>query len=72
MIHEHEGAAELLEQLRTATQGFTPWPGACPTTGGLYYGLNAFEADLHRHVHLENNLLFPLAIAIEEKLLAAR
>ena len=72
MVHEHEGAAELLEQLRAATQGFTPWPGACPTTGGLYYGLNAFEADLYRHVHLENNLLFPRAIAIEEQLLAAR
>lgn len=72
MVHEHEGAAALLEEMRTATQGFTPWPGACPTTGGLYYGLKAFESDLHRHVHLENNLLFPRAIALEQELLAAQ
>ncbi len=72
MIHEHEGAASLLEEMRTATRGFAPWPGACPTTGGLYYGLKAFEADLHRHVHLENNLLFPRAIALEQELLAAQ
>lgn len=72
MIHEHEGAAGLLEEMRTATQEFTPWPGACPTSGGLFYGVKVFEADLHRHVHLENNLLFPRAIALEQELLAAR
>ncbi|MGA3129966.1 MAG: DUF542 domain-containing protein [Terracidiphilus sp.] len=72
MIHEHEGAAGLIEEMRTATRGFMPWPGACPTTGGLYYGLKAFETDLHRHVHLENNLLFPRAIALEQELLTAR
>lgn len=72
MIHEHEGAASLLEEMRAATRGFVAWPGACPTTGGLYYGLKAFESDLHRHVHLENNLLFPRAIALEQQLLAAQ
>lgn len=69
MIAEHEGAASLLEEMREATRGFTPWPGACPTTGGLYYGLKEFEADLHRHVHLETNLLFPRAVALEQELL---
>ncbi len=72
MIHEHEGAAHLLEEMRTATRGFMPWPGACPTTAGLYYGLKAFETDLHRHVHLENNLLFPRAIALEQEALTAQ
>ncbi len=72
MIQEHEGAAALLEEMRTTTRGFMPWPGACPTTGGLYYGLNAFEADLHRHVHLENNLLFPRAIQLQQELLTAQ
>jgi regulator of cell morphogenesis and NO signaling len=72
MIAEHEGAAGLLEEMRMATRGFVPWAGACPTTGGLYYELKAFEADLHRHVHLENNLLFPRAIALEQEALTAQ
>lgn len=67
MVHEHEGAAGLLQEMREATRGFTPWAGACPTTAGLYYGLKAFEKDLHRHVHLENNLLFPRAIVLEQE-----
>ncbi len=72
MIHEHESAATLLGEMRAATHGFVPWPEACPTTVGLYYGLDAFERDLHRHVHLENNLLFPRAIALEREVLAAQ
>ncbi len=65
MIQEHEGAATLLGEMRASTHGFVPWPEACPTTAGLYHGLDGFERDLHRHVHLENNLLFPRAIALE-------
>jgi regulator of cell morphogenesis and NO signaling len=72
MIHEHEGAAALLGEMRSATHGFVPWHEACPTTVGLYHGLDAFERDLHRHVHLENNLLFPRAIALEHEVLAAQ
>ncbi len=72
MIHEHEGAAELLREMRAVTHGFNPWPEACPTTVGLYHGLDAFERDLHRHVHLENNLLFPRAIALEKELLVVQ
>jgi regulator of cell morphogenesis and NO signaling len=72
MIHEHEGAATLLGEMRAATHDFVPWPDACPTTVGLYYGLDAFERDLHRHVHLENNLLFPRAIELEREVLAAQ
>jgi regulator of cell morphogenesis and NO signaling len=71
MITEHVGAAGLLQEMREATRGFTPWAGACPTTAGLYFGLKAFERDLHRHVHLENNLLFPRAIALEQTAMAA-
>lgn len=72
MVHEHEAAGALLENMRTSTEGFTPPAGACPTTVGLLHGLDAFEKDLHRHVHLENNLLFPRAIALESELLTAR
>lgn len=72
MIHEHEGAATLLAEMRAVTHGFVPWLEACPTTVGLYHGLDAFERDLHRHVHLENNLLFPRAIMLENDLVAVR
>ena len=72
MIHEHESAGSLLDEMRAATGGLTPWEGACPTLTGLYYGLDMFEKDLHRHVHLENNLLFPKAIAMEQELVAAQ
>jgi regulator of cell morphogenesis and NO signaling len=72
MVHEHESAGALMEAMREATGGFKPWTGACPTTVGLYDGLDAFERDLHRHVHLENNILFPAAIAMEQEVLAAQ
>jgi regulator of cell morphogenesis and NO signaling len=66
MLLEHESAGALLSEMRTATSGFTPFEGACPTVVGFLHSLNAFETDLHRHVHLENNLLFPLATALEK------
>ena len=72
MVNEHEGAAALLNEMRAYANGFTPWAGACPTTVGLFHGLAEFERDLHRHVHLENNLLFPRAIAIEKEMPAAK
>jgi regulator of cell morphogenesis and NO signaling len=67
MLNEHEAAGALLEEMRAETTNFAPPQGACPTLVGLYDGVEAFERDLHRHVHLENNLLFPLAIALEKK-----
>jgi len=72
MVNEHEAAGALLENMRTSTQGFTPPAGACPTLVGFLHGLDAFEKDLHRHVHLENNLLFPRAIALESEMMATR
>jgi regulator of cell morphogenesis and NO signaling len=72
MLNEHEAAGALLEEMRAATRNFTPPPDACPTLVGLYDGIDAFERDLHRHVHLENNLLFPRAIALEKEILVAQ
>ena len=72
MMNEHESAGALLDSMRAATKNFMAPEGACPTTVGLMDGLDAFERDLHRHVHLENNLLFPLAIDLEKKLAAER
>jgi regulator of cell morphogenesis and NO signaling len=71
MLNEHEAAGALLEQMRASTNNFTPPADACPTLVGLYDGIDAFERDLHRHVHLENNLLFPRAIALEKEVLVA-
>lgn len=66
MITEHEAAGEALAQIRELSQDFTPPESACPTYRGLYAALADFERDLHRHVHLENNILFPRAIEMDE------
>jgi regulator of cell morphogenesis and NO signaling len=66
MVAEHDDAGALLSQIRVLATGFVPPPGACPTLSALYRGLEEFERDLHRHVHLENNILFPRAIEMEQ------
>lgn len=65
MVLDHESAGATLNAMRNATNGFTPPEGACPTLVGFLHSLDAFEADLHQHVHLENNLLFPRATELE-------
>lgn len=59
---EHNGVAELLQRIRALTDGHVPPPQACMTWRGLYHGLAELEADLKRHIHLENNILFPRAM----------
>ena len=66
MVADHDDAGALLAQIRDLSGGFRIPAGACPTFVGLYSGLEAFERDLHHHVHLENNILFPRAIEMEE------
>ena len=68
MEAEHDAAGELLHELRRLSDDFTPPDGACNTYRVLYALLAEFEADLHQHVHLENNLLFPKALALEQEL----
>jgi regulator of cell morphogenesis and NO signaling len=68
MEHEHETVAKALAYLRELTNGYTPPAGACNTFRGLYYGLAELEGALHRHIHLENNVLFPRAARLEEEL----
>lgn len=65
MVAEHEDAGALLAEIRELSNGFTVPAGACPTFVALYRGLEEFERDLHQHVHLENNVLFPRAIELE-------
>ena len=65
MIREHESAEGFVAEARGLTNGFAPPESACPTHIAFYAGLKSFEADLRQHVHLENDHLFPRAIAME-------
>jgi regulator of cell morphogenesis and NO signaling len=67
MEREHEGAGGALGEIRGLTHGFEYPAYACSTVRALFDGLKALEADLHVHIHLENNILFPRAIALEKK-----
>ena len=62
MLAEHDSAGEGLQQLRQLTDGYAPPEDACNTFRALYYELSEMEADLHRHIHLENNILFPAQV----------
>jgi regulator of cell morphogenesis and NO signaling len=59
MEMEHESAGEALRLLRAMTNGYTAPAHACRTYRALFEGLAELEADLHLHIHLENNILFP-------------
>jgi regulator of cell morphogenesis and NO signaling len=65
MEHEHDNAGIALRSLRETSQNFTPPPDACTSFRALYTALENFEKDLHQHIHLENNLLFPRATEME-------
>jgi regulator of cell morphogenesis and NO signaling len=67
MMLEHDAVGGLLRALRATTGDYTPPPDACPSYQAMCQALAGFEADLHQHIHLENNLLFPRAIEMEEK-----
>jgi regulator of cell morphogenesis and NO signaling len=62
---EHASAGEALRSLREDSNNYTAPEDACATFQASYLALRAFEADLHQHIHLENNILFPKAIALE-------
>lgn len=65
MEREHRDAAEALRLIRELTSGFTVPPDGCATYGACMAELARFERDLHRHVHLENHVLFPQAVGLE-------
>lgn len=68
MEAEHEQAGEALQAIRDLTNNFTLPEDACNSYMILYKKLDEYENDLHRHVHLENNVLFPKAIVLEEQI----
>ena len=61
---EHESAGRALVRMRKTSSNYRLPADACPTFAALYEGLAAVEADLHEHIHLENNILFPAALRL--------
>jgi regulator of cell morphogenesis and NO signaling len=66
MEAEHAAAGDTLYAVRSLSNNYTVPQDACTTYQVTYQELRQFEEDLHRHVHLENNILFPSAIALEQ------
>jgi len=66
MQHEHDSAGNALRTLRATSNGYMAPPDGCVSYQTLYKTLAELEADLHQHIHLENNILFPRAIALEQ------
>ncbi|MBL7755655.1 MAG: iron-sulfur cluster repair di-iron protein [Chitinophagaceae bacterium] len=67
MESEHELAGELTARIRELTMGYCAPDWACNTFKAMYHKLKEFENDLHIHIHLENNILFPKALELESK-----
>jgi regulator of cell morphogenesis and NO signaling len=67
MEHEHDSAGVALRAIRAASNGYVAPQGSCASYQALYRALAEFEADLHQHIHLENNILFPRAVAMERE-----
>jgi len=65
MMMEHDAAGELLKEMRQLASNYVAPPDACISYQTLYEALDAFEKDLHQHIHLENNVLFPRAAETE-------
>lgn len=68
MKHEHDNEGERFRKIAILTHNYTPPADACNTYRVTYSMLQDFEQDLHEHIHLENNILFPTAVQLEGKL----
>lgn len=68
MEREHANAGDRLFQIRDLSSNYQPPADACTTYQVSFKELEEFERDLHRHVHLENNILFPSAVELEQSL----
>ncbi len=66
MEEEHENAGDIFKEIARLSNNYTPPESACNTFRALYAKLDEFEQDLHQHIHLENNILFPKAIQLEK------
>jgi regulator of cell morphogenesis and NO signaling len=68
MMREHDNAGDILRELRAVTSDYEVPADACISYRTLYQALEDFEKDLHQHIHLENNILFPKALELETAL----
>ena len=68
MEDEHDNAGRALSRIRHLTESYEPPPDACNTFRALYQELEELESDLHCHIHLENNILFPRAAQLEAQI----
>lgn len=68
MEADHDAAGEILGQLSEVTNNYTAPAGACNSFQFLYKKLKDLDEDLHQHIHLENNILFPKALKLEKEL----
>ena len=64
MEEEHKFAGNIMAEIKKLSNNYTPPVGACTTYKLMYASLQAFEADLHHHVNLENSIIFPKALAL--------
>lgn len=62
MLHEHDDAGRLLAEIRALCDDYAPPEEACTSWRALYAALQQLELDLHKHIHLENNVLFPMIL----------
>jgi regulator of cell morphogenesis and NO signaling len=70
MMQEHQQAGDGLYEVRALSNSYAPPEDACTTYRVSYQELQEFERDLHQHVHLENNILFPAAVKLEAGLMS--
>lgn len=68
MMEEHENEGDRFEKIAQVSDGYNPPSDACNTYRVTFSLLDEFEKDLHKHIHLENNILFPKSIEQEEKM----
>lgn len=66
MMHEHDNEGERFRAIAELTNNYTPPADACTTYRVTFAMLKEFEEDLHKHIHLENNILFPKAVVLEK------
>jgi len=67
MMMEHDTAGDILRKLRAVTSDYQVPSDVCISYQTLYQALEGFEKDLHQHIHLENNVLFPKAVELESR-----
>jgi len=67
MMQEHENEGDRFREIANLTNNYTAPADGCTTYKVAFAMLQEFEQDLHKHIHLENNILFPKAVILEEE-----